>query len=234
MKILDKNTDFYDFYQNVYRDDTYTFDRTASFFITKEMVCDILTHRYSRRYWDKPHKGDLFLSLVQVCNDFWVIALEVSKVKDEEHIISDVDFTLISHFKDYNKERKLISVDIIDRRFCPSYSHVWGFPNTVGRCLDRADDIVMSIKNGYSESKAHFGPVIMTYPDGTKKEKTIPLLIASGFVNCIEPLDIYNAFEEYFSLKRSSAERTESVGLTDKEKIANHGFDAKISFRGKN
>lgn len=31
MKILDKNTDFYDFYQNVYRDNTYTFDRTTLF-----------------------------------------------------------------------------------------------------------------------------------------------------------------------------------------------------------
>jgi hypothetical protein len=47
-------------------------------------------------------------------------------------------------------------------------------------------------------------------------------------------LDIYNAFEEYFSLERTSTERTESVGLTDKEKITNHGFDTKISFRGKN
>lgn len=78
-----------------------------------------------------------------------------------------------------------------------------------------------------------FGPVIKKYPDGTEKEKTIPLLIASGYKDCIDPLDIYNSFEEYFSLEMSSTERTESVGLTDKEKITNHGFDVKSSFRGK-
>lgn len=27
MRIIDKNTDFYDFYQNIYRDDSVTFDR---------------------------------------------------------------------------------------------------------------------------------------------------------------------------------------------------------------
>ena len=62
MRILDKNVDFYDHYENIYRDNTYTFDRTASFFITKEMVCDKLTSMYSGRYWDIPHIGDLYNS----------------------------------------------------------------------------------------------------------------------------------------------------------------------------
>ena len=177
--------------------------------------------------------GVSILSLVQVCNDFWLIAIEVSEVQDKEHFITDVNFTLISHFKDYNKQRKLISVDIIGRRFCSSYSNARRFPKNMDECRDRADDVVMAIKKGYCESKLHFGPVVITYAGGAKKEKTIPLFIASGYKDCIDPLDIYNAFEEYFSLERASAERTESVGLTDKEKITNHGFDTKISFRGK-
>ncbi len=50
---------------------------------------------------------------------------------------------------------------------------------------------------------------------------------------CINPLDIYLAFDEYFSLEKQAQERTESVGITDKERIENHGFDVKTSFRGK-
>ena len=48
----------------------------------------------------------------------------------------------------------------------------------------------------------------------------------------IEPLDIYLAIEEYFSLEREASERRESIGLTNDDKITNHGFDTKISFRG--
>jgi len=46
-------------------------------------------------------------------------------------------------------------------------------------------------------------------------------------------VDIYLAFEEYFATQITNNERTESTGLTDKEKIENHGFDTKVSFRGK-
>lgn len=237
MRILDKNTDFYDFYQNIYRDNTYTFDRTASFFITKEGICDKITHKYSMRYGDIPHIGDLFLSVVQVCNDFWLIAIEISEVAENRYSfmpeVSDINFHLISHFKDYNAERKLISVDILGKKFLPHYSHAVKLPKTLDDCFVNADNLVMSVKHGYLESKNHFGPVVKKYPDGTEKEKTIPLLIATGYKDCIDPLDMYNALEEYFSVNRSSAERIESVGLTDKEKITNHGFDAKSSFRGK-
>lgn len=237
MRILDKNTDFYDFYQNIYRDMTYTFDRTASFFITKDWICDDITHKYSMRYGNVPHIGDVFLSLVQVCNDFWLIALEISEIKKNQYSfmleVSDVSFHLISHFKDYEKERKLISVDIIKKKFLPHYSHAVKVPKTLADCFANADNLIMLVKKDYFESRNHFGPVVKKYPDGSEKEKTIPLLIASGYKDCIDPLDIYNAFEEYFSLEKSSTERTESVGLTDKEKITNHGFDVKSSFRGK-
>ena len=36
MQILDKNKDFYDFYQNIYIDKTYTFDRRKSVYFHKE------------------------------------------------------------------------------------------------------------------------------------------------------------------------------------------------------
>lgn len=50
---------------------------------------------------------------------------------------------------------------------------------------------------------------------------------------CIDPLEIYLSLEEYFLLEKSSLERVSSINITDKEKIENHGFDVKTSFRGK-
>ena len=47
MRIIDKNTDFYDYWQNVYKDDTFTFDRRDSFLLTKEILCsNLYTDKY--------------------------------------------------------------------------------------------------------------------------------------------------------------------------------------------
>jgi hypothetical protein len=54
-----------------------------------------------------------------------------------------------------------------------------------------------------------------------------------GIQEIIPAQDVYQSLEEYFSLEQQSAERRESVGLTDKDKIINHGFDITTSFRTK-
>lgn len=59
LRIIDKNTDFYDYIQGIYRDDTVVFDRTDSFILSKDMVCS------------KLHRAPEFL-LLQVCNTFWL------------------------------------------------------------------------------------------------------------------------------------------------------------------
>lgn len=38
MRIIDKNSDFYDYFQNIYYDNSLTFDRRSSFILTKEMI----------------------------------------------------------------------------------------------------------------------------------------------------------------------------------------------------
>lgn len=67
----------------------------------------------------------------------------------------------------------------------------------------------------------------------TKYRIRIPILSSSGLVGGIAPLEMYLSIEEYLSFEKTASERTESVGLTDKERIENHGFDVKHSFRGK-
>ena len=53
MRIIDKNADYYDFWQGVYRDDSITFDRTDSFALTKELVCDDMCFLYGDTIYDR-------------------------------------------------------------------------------------------------------------------------------------------------------------------------------------
>ena len=68
--------------------------------------------------------------------------------------------------------------------------------------------------------------------DYIEEYKHIPLLKASGLSQFLMPLEVYLSLEEHFSHEKTSNERTTSVDITDKEKIENHGFDVKTSFRG--
>ena len=62
MRIIDKNTDFYDFYQGIYRDDTITFDRTESFLLTKELMCEDLLKQPIRFTEEARKKRSIFHS----------------------------------------------------------------------------------------------------------------------------------------------------------------------------
>jgi hypothetical protein len=66
MRIIDKNTDFYDFYQNIYRDNSITFDRTDSFMLTKDIICSKLNYQFNSKVNNKR------FALLQVCNTFWL------------------------------------------------------------------------------------------------------------------------------------------------------------------
>ena len=73
-------------------------------------------------------------------------------------------------------------------------------------------------------------------PKGNIKETeiTYPILKACGISNLIEPDVMYHAIDEYFSLMKQTSETTVAQGTTNEDKIVNHGFDKKTSFRGKN
>jgi hypothetical protein len=62
------------------------------------------------------------------------------------------------------------------------------------------------------------------------KEYSVPILKDTFIAKFIHPEDIYYSIEEFISSKKNDID-TESKGLTDKEKVINHGFDTKSSFR---
>lgn len=221
MRIIDKNTDFYDYLQNIYIDKTITFDRTDSYLLTKEIMCD------NMKYMSDP--GDIVFLLMQVCNKFWLFRITVTEVINWR-TPKKYKIELISSWDNYDKKRELIQLAFIRFGISIYRSALDTSKLHTSEAFTRSYVLVNAINtndyDAYDNITAH-----AFYNNGTKTVKHIPILKACGIADFINPLEIYLAFEEYFMLEKLSSERTESVGLTDKEKIGNHGFDIKSSFR---
>ena len=235
MRIIDKNTDFYDYWQNVYRDDSITFDRTDSFLVTKEILCEHLWVESVRHGFIAERNKNRFL-LLQICNTFWLFLVEITKESNYDKPI-DYDLEFLTTWKNYNKDRKLISLDVIDLDFSVDmqlYQKRNDHTYDKDRIRSRMDSIIQAIDTNnfrVMSSIDYYAFYKGNYQN--KVEKHIPLLKACGIGNSIDSLEVFLAFEEYFSHEKTSTERTASIGLTNDEKISNHGFDLKESFRGK-
>ena len=213
MRIIDKNSDFYDYFQNIYYDNSLTFDRTNSFLLTKELICQslFLTQK----------ENNAFL-LLQICNTFWLFSLKVTK-RNEYNSPIDYTLELLDTWKNYNKKIKLIKFNII------SFSFFYKIKNrkTIDSLIQRVDINDYKIKKDITKFKFY-----QDFRGGFKKiEKNIPLLKACGIANCVNPFDIYLSFEEYFSLEKTASERRDPIGTADIDKLESHGFDKKVSFR---
>ena len=244
MRIIDKNQDFYDSCQYIYPDDSITFDRTDSFLVTKDLIRNACGH------W-----GERFI-LLQVGYTFWLFFIEWKNKKTGEKASysdwavdivgewKDYDLILVSSWKNFNHERKLLDLSIIRLAHVP-YNMYSDFNfKTLSRDykMDKirlhADALVDAINHNDIRVIRSFNKEVFHVDLGRGKgyktiEKHIPILRETGVANVIDPMSLYMAIEEFFSHEKTASERTESIGLTDKEKIENHGFSAKTSFRGK-
>ena len=200
-----------------------TFDRTRSFTLTKGEVrngLNYITYGINKI-------GQISYILLQVCNRFWLFETKVLSYDYDYGYVKDYTINLVSTWVNYNADRKLFSFNYIKLNGDDLFAH-WS-----AKTEDRKHKIAIDAINRGNYTKEYSLSVEYGYRNN---ERTIiydiPLLKASGFAEFINPLDIYLAIEEYFSLERTAAERRESIGLTNDDKITNHGFDTKISFRG--
>ena len=228
MRIIDKNTDFYDYFQGIYVDRSITFDRTDSFLVTRELMCDYLYDTRSRSRYE-------FL-LLQVCNTFWLFLAEITK-RTSYGKPQDYNIILLETWKDYTSNRQLIKFDVIAYRWMRC---IWSYNKQSG-CYEYDKDKILQnsgvlarsvVEHNYFVQES-INKFVVRSGDRTEKECHIPILKACGVSGYIDPLEMYLSIEEYFSLEKTASERTESIGITNKEKIENHGFDVKKSFRGK-
>ena len=217
MRIIDKKHDFYDYLQCP--TDTIIFDRRDSFVLTKEMICSTMKEKKKiYRGYDVNYNHRLII--MQCGAVYWMFLLTITdRITVEEYDIPinyDIDF-LIS-WKNYNKPRKIIDfyIDQLSKRI---YHKGKLYEYTKDRILEDAEHL----KRHFEQSNYYISIC----------EGRIPIINATGIGNLVNPLDVFCAIEEYFSMEKTASETTEAKGTTNDDKIIMHGFDTKISFRGK-
>ena len=220
MRIIDKNYDFYDYLQDY--TDTIVFDRRGSFLLTKDKVCnDIDRWRYNNL---DPYR----LITLQCGATFWLFLLTITKV-GRSYIMNnppvDYDIELLTSWKNYNKPSELLQLKMI---------------STYESIVSNAKSNIDIIKNSIDNDDLIDSCIISVYrktiscKTGIKfEDQTIPILKPSGFAEVIDPIEIFAAIEEYFSMIKTASETTDPKGATNDDKIIMHGFDTKTSFRGK-
>ena len=241
MRILDKNTDYYDYLQNVYPDDSVVFDRTDSYILHKKDLCEYMyVFRQDNRltkYYEYDIDQANFL-LLQIGCTYWLFLAVLSGISDtSRYFPGDYTLELLKMWKNYDKPRTLIGLSVIKFNYglCEKFSASgWSWRSGFIReklyaCID---DMVKAVNNkDYDVHRTVKSGSVMV--GETRYVKHIPILKACGIAECVDPTDVYWAFDEYFSLQKQDAERTDAIGTTNTAKIKNHGFDVKTSFRGK-
>ena len=236
MRIIDKNTDFYDYLQETDKD-SLVFDRTDSFILTKEDLVARLERDskwdYKKRKWVTRPLSYNFL-LLQAGNKFWLFLASLPENKDA------YDLELVTQWDNYDLDRALIKLDLIEF----AWSIMWEISDKKGsrynseidlsKLHEKADLLVQAVNTKDYKLVRNLNYYSYYVGDFNKKiEKHIPILKACGIANFIDPLVFYLAIDEYFSLEKQASERIDAEGTTNNDKIVNHGFDTKTSFRGK-
>lgn len=222
MRILDKHYDFYDVYQDY--TDNRVFDRRGSFLLTKNEICTKLYDK--KEYWGKVR--DNHLILIQCGGTFWLELLTVTA--RDSTFPTDFKVELIDHWRNYNKPNKLLVIEEIDRyngRPLEDFGHEFDYNVIIKNTKIIKKDIDTCNYKGHilSENK------VWVNNEYIKLNK--PILKSSGLISVLDPFEFFIAIEEYFSIEKTKAETTEPKGATNDDKIIMHGFDTKISFRGK-
>ena len=227
MRIIDKITDYYDYLQD--STDKLVFDRRGSFLLTKELFCEKI--RFTRYYWESKYR----FVLLQCGATFWLPLVTITEW-DAEHKPTDYTMELLATWKDYDKKRELLKLDLIN------VHRIYGMRVWKTREFDHEKILarVSDIKNEIIHNNYDVETNISSYTKVTsskggfvEEEQRIPILRACGVGSIIEPIEMFCAIEEYFSLEKTAFERTEAIGATNDDKIIMHGFDTKTSFRGK-
>lgn len=237
MRIIDKNSDYYDYLQYINPDDTFTFDRSDSYELTKEVLCSHM--QLHRRGWVDKHRAKTnpykFL-LLQIGSTFWLFLLNITKVSGTDWA-EDYEIELLKSWKNYDKPRKLIELSLISFGWKYHLKELYGFffdDYDRDEVIKSLDTLIQAIDtNDYDLDKVIENHTIYIGTNYDKKEERhIPLFKSSGIATAVPPEDIYNALDEYFSMEKTASESTVAEGTTNNDKIVNHGFDTKVSFRG--
>ena len=209
MQILDKNKDFYDFYQNIYIDKTYTFDRRKSVYFHKEEWNDIFFN-------DERNYVYYVLQVGYSRYLYKITYIDVSNVTlyylRTRHL-DNYKVELVKYWKNYD--------NLVDFEFgIVEELKKYGYKNGNSRYEQQSIDSLYNteLKKAYLYASR-------------LKDRSYPILCESGIASCTDSHQLYMDIEEWLSAQKEKELRTESKDITDKQKIVNHGFDTRESFR---
>jgi len=228
MRIIDKNTDYYDYLQD--REDSLVFDRRGSFLLTKDLFCKGV----NSRWYSHPCDGcDLFRPVLLQCGATYWLIIVVAKSWDKSCDVTDYSLNVIATWKNYDKPRTIIRMNLF---YFTDY-RVWDYHyDTLNEIIADVDTLKSAIDHNNIQYLTTINKTTKTtdYKNTyIREEQVYPILTACGISNIIPAEDIYNALDEHFALNKSDAESTVAEGTTNNDKIVNHGFDTRVSFRGK-
>ena len=222
MRIIDKLYDYYDYLQD--HNDTLVFDRRNSYVVTKEDILCTLDTRCGR-------KDNLLM--LQCGATYWLFRVNMTKIDEsQEHALPrplDYDMELLIFWKDYEHGIKLLKFDRLEDICWRSIS--WQHRNISFDMIRTRNEI---LRDAIIHRNFEYADSYNEHCDPQKKGTYLyPILKECGIASLVDPETLFYAIEEYFSLKKTESEKTVAEGTTNTDKIINHGFDTKTSFRGK-
>lgn len=221
MRIIDKQQDFYDYLQEP--TDRLVFDRRGSYLLTKGMICERMNS--IRFFKDSVYR----FFLLQCGASFWLFLAKICGRSDDGTPLN-YELELLAEWKNYNKAGVLLKLDMVS-----FHDYYWFRSSYRSRDLeyDRIKARIKDMQNAVDQKDFTLECSLETF-EKRKEPRSFPLLKACGIGSIVDPVTMFCAVEEYFSLKKTAGEMTEPLGVTNDDKIVMHGFDTKVSFRGKN
>ena len=204
MRIIDKNKDFYDYFQDY--DSDIVFDRRGSRILSnEELNIWSLYNRYKSEFTEK-------YFLLQIGYTNWLILAKPTNIDKDTYgyfTVEDFSLELVEMWKDYDKS--------VDFKFGEIKTH-YTLEYLTSKKFNHKTALIDDIKLGNFEYKNNF------------TEKSPIILNKTKLPSILNAQDVYLAIEEWLSHKKDDIVHD---SMTDKEKIISHGFDTKESFRGK-
>jgi hypothetical protein len=200
--IIDKNKDYYDYYMGIYGiDKTITYDRRGSTVLSEKRLLDSITHEFN------------------ATKSIEYFVLEVGTIQYLFRV--NVDYKLpykLSQFTEpYKGEFSLNNVFKDHRHY---------FETEISLVPAR-------INHGwYWQNKRNEDKVVKSWREiEVQSDKMVsnPILKDTSIASFIDPKDIWIELTNFISSKYN--DKTVNIVNTDMDKIVNHGFDKKSSFR---
>jgi hypothetical protein len=209
MYIIDKNKDYYDYLSGIYGiDKIITYDRRGSIVLTEYTLLNQISH-YDHSYQKSLKETEHFI--LEIGNKQYLFKTEIKYVEQDQSIIPiEGIYSLIKIFDDhkhyYEKEISLVPCKV--QKHWKYYSHRQS--NDKFEAINNYNDIIIS-----QESKSRL--------------IANPILTNTIIPSFIPAKDIWIELSNFISSKYN--DKTVLIINTDTDKIINHGFNTRTSFR---